>query len=377
MRIGIEAQRIFRRKKHGMEIVALETIRQLQKSDSQNEYVIFVKDDEDTGCLHETNNFRIVKVPGFSYADWEQIALPQAAKKEKLDLLHATSNTAPLLHTAPLVLTLHDIIYLEGLKLKGSAYQNLGHIYRKVIVPRIIHQSKAIITVSAFEKDAIQAYFQLEDHQVKFIYNGKSTIFKVIEHPKLLASTAAKFNLPGAFLLCFGNTAQKKNTFRMLQAYGIYCQLTPTPLPLVLIDCSSSYLHRILTQLNNKSIAKHILCVDHVEAHELPAIYNLSTVFLYPSLRESFGLPIIEAMACGTPVITSNTSAMPEIAGDAAILVDPYNPEAIAHAIIGILQDSSLYRLLQAKGLVQSSRFTWEATAEQVLKTYQQVNDMK
>ena len=151
MKIAIEAQRIFRPNKHGMDFVALEAIRQLQKIDRENEYFIFVAPGPDR-CLEESDNLRIVEVKCPTYPLWEQVALPAALRKVKPDLLHCTSNTAPIRCSVPLILTLHDIIFLEKRQdTNKSTYQNLGRVYRRFVVPRILPKCEKIITVSQFE----------------------------------------------------------------------------------------------------------------------------------------------------------------------------------------------------------------------------------
>jgi len=164
MKIGIEGQRLFRKKKHGMDMVALELIRNLQEIDHANEYYIFVSPDEDNAVLKETANFKIITLEGGSYPMWEQFALPKAAKKYGCEILHCTSNTAPVNCNIPLVTTLHDIIYMESSYLKiltGSAtpYQKFGNVYRKLIVPRVVNKSRKIITVSHFEKKSHCRFF--------------------------------------------------------------------------------------------------------------------------------------------------------------------------------------------------------------------------
>ena len=168
MKIGIEAQRIFREKKHGMDMVALELIRNLQLIDTENEYVIFVKPDKDRDVIKETPNFRIVELGGGFYPLWEQIALPRAARKNDCRILHCTSNTAPLFTSVPLMVTLHDIIYMESSYLKilkgtGTWYKKFGNVYRRIVVPAIIRKSLGIITVSDFEKKRIAKFFGIEN----------------------------------------------------------------------------------------------------------------------------------------------------------------------------------------------------------------------
>lgn len=212
MRIGIEAQRIFRKKKHGMDMVALELLKALQKIDHPHEVVVFVKPDEDEACLEATNNMKIVKVKSAPYPIWEQILLPAAAAKEKVDILHCTSNTAPVFLKMPLVLTLHDIIYLEKINMsEGTTYQKFGNLYRRFNVPMIVPKAKKILTVSDFENKRIKEHFNIQDDRVITVYNGVGPHFKRINDPKVLAETKAKYQLPDQFIFFLGNTDPKKN----------------------------------------------------------------------------------------------------------------------------------------------------------------------
>ena len=171
MKIAIEAQRIFRKEKHGMDYVALETIREIQKIDRQNEYFILVSPGEDR-CLQESDNMHIVQIDYPSYPLWEQIGLPSTLKKIQPDLLHCTGNTAPLWCHTPLILTLHDIIFLEPKQGKNqSVYQKLGRCYRRFVVPRILNKCRKIITVSNFEREHICKFLHWEPKKITTVYN--------------------------------------------------------------------------------------------------------------------------------------------------------------------------------------------------------------
>ena len=177
MKIAIEAQRIFRPNKHGMDFVALETIRELQKMDHENEYFIFVSPGEDK-CLKSSENMHVIELKCPTYPLWEQVALPRAVKRIRPDLLHCTSNTAPLNCPVPLVLTLHDIIYLEKRQTSSlSLYQEMGWHYRRLVVPRILPKCKKIITVSQFERQRILDALHLSDEQLVAVYNGFNSHF--------------------------------------------------------------------------------------------------------------------------------------------------------------------------------------------------------
>ena len=164
MRIGIEAQRIFRKNKHGMDYVVLQEIRELQQIDTENEYYVFVKPGEDH-CVESSKNIHVIELNCPTYPLWEQWALPRAARKYGIEILHCTSNTAPIWCNIPLVLTLHDIIFLEPRNRQNqklSRYQDMGRTYRRLVVPRIIKHCKRIITVSNYEKINILNHFNID-----------------------------------------------------------------------------------------------------------------------------------------------------------------------------------------------------------------------
>lgn len=372
MKIGIEAQRIFRPKKHGMDIYALELIRAIQQLDTQNEYVVFVKPDKDV-CLQSSQNLKVVEVKGKTYIDWEQISLPKAIEQENIDLMHFTSNTASVNIKCPFILTLHDIIYLEKFFSKGSLYQVAGHFYRRWNVPKIAPKAEYVLTVSEFEKLQIQKSLGIKYTQLKAIYNAYNQDFRMIEDEEALEQVRKKYNLPCDFIFFLGNKAPKKNMKRVLEAYAAYIDQNLTPLNLVIAESSENDIMQLLTEINRKDIFEKIILTGYVQHSELPYIYNLATLFLYPSLRESFGIPIIEAMACGTPVITSNTSAMPEVADDAAMLVNPFDVEAITQAIKKVLENKKLYNHLKYSGLNRAMAFSWENTAQKTINLYNDI----
>ncbi|MEA3503948.1 MAG: glycosyltransferase family 1 protein [Bacteroidota bacterium] len=378
MKIGIEGQRLFRTKKHGMDMVALELIKNLQIIDHENEYVIFIKPGDDPECLKETKNFKIVELEGGSYPFWEQKALPKAAFEQGCDLLHCTSNTAPINSKVPIITTLHDIIYLESIsifKKGGSWYQKIGNMYRRYIVPKVVKSSKKIITVSKFERDRIKNFFKFtpDDNRVVAVYNGVSTHFKTVTDKNILNDVKNRYNLPEHYFFFLGNTDPKKNTKGVLEAYSAYRKETKNPSELVMLDFDQKDLESLLSQIGDKELINHIHLTGYVINTDLPAIYTMCEIFLYPSLRESFGIPMLEAMGCGTPVITSNTSSMPEVSGGAAKIVDPYKPIEIKDAIIEILNNSELANTLIEKGYKRAAEFTWRAMAENVLELYKEI----
>lgn len=375
MKIGIEGQRLFRRKKHGMDMVALELIKNLQQIDTENEYVIFVKPDEDNKCIPEAKNFKIVELSGGFYPIWEQFLLPKAAEAAGCDILHCTSNTAPIRCKVPVITIIHDIIYLERLNLlkKGATlYQKFGNLYRRLIVPTVARTSKAVVTVSNYEKERIKNFLGLTN-ELYAIYNGVGEHFKVIEDKDVLLAARIKYNLPERFLFFLGNTDPKKNTPNVLRAFAEINRKSDIAYKLVMLDFDENALLAILKNIGCTEIRKDIVMTGYVPNAELPAIINQCKVFLYPSLRESFGIPILEGMACGVPVITSNTSSMPEVAGNAAAIVDPAKPKEIANAIEKILSDEEYRLALCEKGVERAKMFSWRNMASAYLDLYKHI----
>ena len=370
MRIGIEAQRIFRKNKHGMDFVVLQEIKELQKMDTPHEYFVFVKPGVDR-CIESSEHVHIIEVNCPSYPLWEQWALPRAARKAGVDILHCTSNTAPIWCDIPLVLTLHDIIFLEPRDKKNkSLYQNLGYFYRRWNVPRILKKCRRIITVSDFELGNIKQKLQLPDSQLKMIYNGYNEWFRPIENDK---QQYRKYIADAGYFFFLGNTDPKKNTECTLVAYAKYLELSEVKRPLLMADLDQEYLYGIIERNGIEAIRDHIVIPGYIINSDLPYIYNNAFAFLYTSLRESFGIPLLEAMACGTPVITSNKSSMPEIAGHDAILINPESSDEIALKMLQLERDTDFYQRQKAVGLERAKLFSWRKTTENLLRLYEEV----
>ena len=370
MRIGIEAQRIFRENKHGMDYVVLEEIKELQKSDTRNEYFVFVAPGEDR-CLQDSKNVHIIQIGSNFYPLWEQFSLPRAVNQLNLDMLHCTSNTAPIRCKIPLILTLHDIIFLEPRdKSNKSFYQNMGWRYRRFVVPRILKKCKRIITVSDFELNNIITKLQIPEEKMVMIYNGYNQWFKPVEDTELIYQ---QYIEEPSYFFFLGNTDPKKNTERTLIAYSKYLKLSDVKRKLLMADLDRGYLEEIINRNDIGNIRDHIVMPGYIKNADLPYIYNNAFAFLYTSLRESFGIPLLEAMACGTPVITSNTSSMPEIGGPEVIMVNPQNVQEITEKMLLLEKDDALYQKQKEIGIIRAQQFSWKYTAEQLLTVYEDV----
>ena len=367
MKIAIEAQRIFRPNKHGMDFVALETIRELQKIDHDNEYFILVSPGPDR-CLDESDNVHIIELHCPSYPLWEQIALPRAVARIRPDLLHCTSNTAPVWCPVPLILTLHDIIFLEKRQSSSrSLYQEMGWYYRRLVVPRILQRCKKIITVSNFECNRIREALELPQNLLKAVYNGYSPHFRPLSPAPEITH---KYIPADNYLFFLGNTDPKKNTPRVLRAYSRYLQKSKCKRSLLIADLKEDAIDEILSTEGIAEIKPYLSFPGYIPNTDLPALYNGAFAFLYPSLRESFGIPMLESMACGTPIIAGNTSAMPEIAGEGALLANPLDENDITQKLLLLEEDENFYYQQVNYGLERVKQFSWRKSAEALQKIY-------
>lgn len=354
-----------------MDFVALEVIRALQKLDTFNRYIIAVGPGEDR-CLESSANFEIKVLESSNYFIWEQLLLPKLIKTSNADILHCTSNTAPLGLSIPLVLTLHDIIFMEKkIGSNSSMYQNLGRIYRRWVVPRVLKRVHTVITVSNFEKRNIETAFPHLQKNIITVYNGVSSRFKPMDIPT--EGQSLKFD-KGDFWLLLGNTDPKKNLRNTLMAYAFYLERSAHKKRLFLADLDHAYLEKLLKEFDLLTIKDFIVVEEYIAHDKLVEVYNGAFAFLYPSIRESFGLPLLEAMACGTPVVTSNTSAIPEVAGDNVVYTDPMDIESIAAGMLKLEDESQLYSSLVSKGLARSEAFSWEHTGKHTLAIYESVH---
>ena len=370
MKIGIEAQRIFRKNKHGMDYVVLQEIRELSRMQTPHEFYVFVKPGDDP-CVESTEHVHIIELRCPSYPLWEQWALPRAVHRYGIQLLHCTSNTAPLWSPAPLVLTLHDIIFLEPRdKQNHSIYQNLGWLYRRLVVPRILPHCRRIITVSNFELQNIIGKLHIPRERMAMIHNGYNNWFRPVDDKD---EVYKKYISDKGYFFFLGNTDPKKNTERTLVAYAKYLRQSMTKRRLLMADLNKEYLDDIIRRNGIEDIRQHIVMPGYIVNSDLPYVYNNAYAFLYTSLRESFGIPLLEGMACGTPVITSNTSSMPEIGGTEAILVNPESSDDIAEAMLRLETDAAFYEKQRQIGLQRVKLFSWRKTTEQLLKVYQEL----
>jgi len=285
---------------------------------------------------------------------WEQLVLPYYAKGK---LLFSPASTGPLLVSRQVV-TIHDVAFAD----RPEGFNPKFRAFYQFLVPRLAQRVRAVITVSAFSRERLIEWARIPPSHVHAIHLGVDQRFSPRQVDCIERARNA-LQIPSPYyILSLGSIEPRKNLPRLLAAWEKIQQELPREVWLVVAGGKGKS-----TVFNNVEIQKlppRVYLTGRVADELLPALYSGALAFVYPSLYEGFGLPPLEAMACGTPVLTSNVTAMPEVVGDAGLLVDPYDVEAIAHGIRRLVEDSALREELKRKGLERAKQFTWERTAE-------------
>jgi glycosyltransferase involved in cell wall biosynthesis len=295
---------------------------------------------------------------------WEQGVQPWSVRKAGLDLIHGTAFVGPLLSACPLVVTVHDLSFL----FYPQSFRAMNRIYLRLFTQHSVHQAKRIIAVSeSTKRDLIQQY-GLSPAKVDVVHNGVDPGFQPLPTAQI-AAFRAKRGLPDRFILFVGTLEPRKNVVRLIEAYA---RLPETRPPLLLIGGRGWLYDEVFARVEALGLGDEVSFVGFVPAEDLPLWYNSASLFVYPSLYEGFGLPPLEAMACGTPVVVSTASSLPEVVGPAGLLADPESSEALAQAMEQILADSDLREEMQNAGTARAGGFSWQRTAAGTVDSYRQ-----
>lgn len=294
----------------------------------------------------------------------DQFALPCFLKKNKVDLYHATRNTGvPFFSPVPVVVTIHDIIphvfsqhYLNNI---------LEKIYYEIAIRISIHRSAKILTISNFSKQELIKHYKVTPNKIEVIPLACNAAFRKITDSKHLQSIREKYSLHDNYILAIGGSEYRKNIERLIHVYN---NNFDEKYKLIVIGGKWRNV-----DLPEKYTSENIRFLTNIPEEDLIAIYNMSEVFVFPSFYEGFGIPVLEGMACGVPVVTSNVSSMPEVGGDAAVYFDPFDEKDMAEKIATVLDDSRLREQLIAKGFDQCKKFSWEKCCRATLEVYREI----
>ncbi len=293
------------------------------------------------------------------------VSLPLALMRMKIDLLHAPF-TPPPFSTRPYVFTHHCFstfnhpeFYAPGILLRLNA-----------LLKRGLRSARRVICVSQCTLDLTADYLKLDRDRMHVVYNGVAPQYRLQDKAANRAAMAARYGLSKPFFLFVGKLESRKNIVRMLHAFDAFRREARDPVQLVLAGRRTPMSEGIDEAIASLGLKDHVVEIGYAPDEDMPMLYSAAHAFLFPTLWEGFGIPVIEAMACGTPVITSNLSSLPEVSGDAALLVDPYRVDEIAQAMLTLWRDSDEADAMARRGVVNARRFSWDETARQTLAVY-------
>jgi glycosyltransferase involved in cell wall biosynthesis len=367
VRIAIDASTISTQ--GGPRTYVLGLIEALLRIDSCNEYVVFYNDPVHLGRFPLAKE---VVLPGKNPLArlWrEHVLLPLACRSERVDLLHCPKSAIPYFSPCPVVVTLHDLIPLKHPETEKFAAQ----LYWRLQIPIAARRSSFIITDSEHARREIMESFGCPPEKVQAIMLGFNPL---MTHARTVAEgegVRQKYGLPTDYLLYVGTIQPRKNLDTLIQAFHQLKSSGPFAGKLVIVGRKGWLYEQLFVRIKELGLESEIIFTGFVPDEELPYIYDSAKAFLYLSLFEGFGLPPLEAMACGVPVITSNTTSIPEVVGDAGITVSPTDVDAVVLALKQVLADPLLAAKMQESGRNRARLFSWESAARETLVTYGRV----
>ena len=366
-RIGIDARKV---QDFGIGTYIRHLVHGLAELDSENQYVLLTGPQGREALDELPGNFQIVIDRSPVYSLREQLALSWRLVRLRLDLYHATHYVLPLLVPSKVVVTIHDIIHLLYPQFLPNRF---ALVYAQRMMRRSLGRADRTVAVSENTRSDLMEYFGLDGSNIDVIYNGVDEVFRTRLSEEALDRWFRQLDIRRPYLLFVGNPKPHKNLDRVIQAYARSLELAEFDGPLICVGDRTAAHFKLRQRAEQLGIADRLRLLGHVAEEVLPPLYQGARLFLYPTLYEGFGLPVVEAMASGTPVLTSNTSALKEIASGCAHLVDPLDVERMAKAIARLMTDDDYRRDLAEKGRDRSRDFRWERTAEQTLALYREV----
>lgn len=298
---------------------------------------------------------------------WEQFVAPFLLRRSGAHIFHGTLNVAPLMSPIPTVVTIHDLAFIRF----PHTFRAHNRTYLDVATRSSARRAACIFAVSEHTKREVVGILGVPPERVIVTHDAARAHFRP-PNPATLAAFRQKHQLPERFVLFVGTLEPRKNLLTLFEAYSQVARICNIPL---IVGGAKGWLYEpVLKRLEALDVRDHVHFVGYIDEEELPLWYAAATVFVFPSIYEGFGMPPLEAMACGTPVITSNTSSLPEVVGNAGIMVDPLNVDALADAIVRLLGDDALKDDLKQRGLQRATLFSWRKTAESTVAAYEYVN---
>jgi glycosyltransferase involved in cell wall biosynthesis len=339
------------------------------REDSEGDYVVFLNDRSALTLACRQKRSRLPTHRPLVRIAWEQLWLPLELLAEKVALLHSPVNVQPLLLPCRGVITVTDlsfVVFPEGFRVGQRLYQN-------ILTRLSVHRASHLITYSASTARDLTRFFAVPAEKITVIFPGVDAAYQPVQDKGLLAAFRRRHDLPERFILFVGTLEPRKNLLTLLQAYAEFRRETKSAHRLVLGGGKGWLQQPIFAAIEELGLQDAVVLPGYIPEDELPLWYNTADVFVYPSLYEGFGLPPLEAMACGTPVIASNVSSLPEVVADSGVLVDPHQSHQWASALSQLCQDADLRAELGSRGMQRAQQFSWTRMARETVQVYRRV----
>ncbi|MDF2472470.1 MAG: hypothetical protein K0R21_252 [Anaerocolumna sp.] len=379
MRVGIDGN-LLCGQRTGMGTVTYNVLINYQPQ-KDIEITVYIPGKMDDGFYSKMKEcgIKVVTYKKCNYILWEQIVLPRFLKEDKVDCVWFPYNTASLFSPCSSIVTIYDVIYMkESFLNPPTLYKKCGLLYRKLIVPFAAKKAKQIITSSKFAKDEIVSFFPKVNNKISIVYNGVDIINVKKAKELSLENDFYKFkvenNIGQDYILGFGSLEERKNSMRLIQGYEKLPIKIQKKYQLILFGFRGWQQSKEYAYLKLKHI-QNVKMLGYVSDTEKQLLYLNCKIFVFPSLAEGFGLPILEAFAASVPVITSNTTSLPEVAGEAAVFVNPEDVTDIASKIEMLISSCSLQQELIEKGARQLEKFRWKNTSQSIFKIIKSIEN--
>ncbi len=357
----------------GVGSYAKNLITSLKKFDTENQYFIFVKREHSNVFSINQNNINIIYQKNILRNKilrvlWEQIILPLYIKRLKIDLLHSIHYTIPLFAGCKVVATFHDMTFF----LYPQKHIFIKRIFFKLFIRISSWKANRIIAVSESTKKDIIKFLGVSN-KIDVVYEAVDSKYHPFKNESMASIIMRKYGIFNKFILYVGTLEPRKNIVRLIQAYYNLIFKNNITHQLVIVGKKGWYyqeIFKIVDELGLNKEKQRVIFTGYVPDDELLFLYNAADFFVYPSLYEGFGIPPLEALACGVPVISSNISSLPEVIGDAGMLIDPYNVQEISQAMFEMLKNHKKKVQFKIKGLKRAEKFSNEKIAEGTIKVY-------
>ena len=367
MRIAIDVRKLH---DFGIGTYVRNLVHWLARLDQESEYILVCRREDCDQIEQLGANFRPMPDRSANYSFAEQLTVPLGLARVRADLFHAPHYVLPALTPCRSIVTIHDCIHLMFPQyLPGR----LARTYARIFFWVAANRSARVLTVSEASKRDILRLCSIPSDKVDVIHNAIDDRFSLPPDDAQMARVRDRYQLHDRFLLYAGNVKPHKNVERLIDAFARLRRSGVDDIKLLISGSEVSRYATLRHAVHRYNLHKHVRFLGFLSADTLATLYHLADAFVFPSLYEGFGLPPLEAMASGTPVLTSNVSSLPEVVDDAALLVDPYDPESIADGMRQILSDTSLRARLVSRGRARAASFSWEESVKRVLAIYRQV----